>query len=88
VETTKLSTKGQILLPKSIRDRHNWVPGIEFTIEDTPQGLLLRPLKPFKPTRHEDVYGCAGYSGPAKTLEEMDQGILEEAKKRHARGRY
>jgi hypothetical protein len=37
--------------------------------------VLLRPLKPFKPTRLEEVLGCAGYTGPAKTIEEMDAGI-------------
>ena len=88
METTKLSTKGQIILPKSIRNKHQLNPGVEFVVEDTPQGILLKPLRPFKPTRHEDVHGCTNYSGPPKTLEDMQQGIIEEVKKRHASGRY
>ena len=37
--TTKLSTKGQIVLPKEIRSSHSWGPGTEFTVEDTRDGM-------------------------------------------------
>ena len=88
METTKLSSKGQVILPKSIRVAHNWDAGIEFAVEDTPDGVLLRPLKPFTPTRLKDVYGCAAYKGKAKSLAELDAGIKAAVKDRHARGRY
>ena len=88
METTKLSSKGQVILPKSIRVAHNWDAGIEFAVEDTPDGVLLRPLKPFTPTRLKDVYGCASYKGKAKSLEELEAGIKAAVKDRHARGRY
>jgi len=42
----------------------------------------------FAPTRIEDVFGCLRYAGEPKTLAEMDAGIAEEVKARHARGRY
>lgn len=88
METTKLSSKGQVILPKSIRVAHNWDAGIEFAVEDTPDGVLLRPLKPFTPTRLKDVYGCAAYTGKAKSLADLDAGIKAAVKDRHARGRY
>ena len=75
MKTTKLSSKGQVILPKHIRAAHKWQPGVEFLVEDTPEGVLLRPLRPFKPSRLEDVLGCAGYTGPAQTIEEMDAAI-------------
>ena len=75
METTKLSSKGQVVLPSRIRAAHRWQPGLEFSVEDTPDGVLLRPLQPFEPTRLEDVFGCVGYAGPAKTIEEMDAAI-------------
>jgi len=75
MKTTKLSSKGQVVLPSHIRSAHQWQPGVEFSVEDTPNGVLLRPLKPFKPTRLEEVFGCAGYTGPVKTIEEMDAAI-------------
>ena len=35
METTRLSTKGQIVLPKGIRAARAWEPGTEFTVEET-----------------------------------------------------
>lgn len=37
---------------------------------------------PFKPTRLADVAGCLQYSGPAKTLEDMDAAVMSRAKER------
>lgn len=86
METTRLSSKGQVILPKSIRTSHNWEPGVEFAVEDTPEGVLLRPIGPFAPTRLEDVVGCTGYGGPAKTLEDMDAAIAARARADRDRG--
>ncbi len=85
MDTTKLSSKGQVILPKHIRTAHKWWPGVEFSVQDTPEGVLLRPLKLFKPARLEDVIGCAGYTGPAKTIEEMDAAIAAGLKASHDR---
>ncbi len=75
METTRLSSKGQVILPKSIRSAHHWEPGVEFVVEDMANGVLLRPIKPFQQTRLEDVIGCTGYKGPARTVEDMDAAI-------------
>ena len=88
METTKLSSKGQIILPKSVRDARQWKPGTEFAVETVAGGILLRPLKPYPPTRIEELAGCLKYGGPPKTLEEMDEAITKEVKARRARGRY
>jgi len=85
--TTTLSTKGQVILPKSIRERRRWGPGTRLVVEDIPEGVLLKPAPLFSPTRPEDVYGMLKYSGPPKTIEEMDAAITAEVKRRHARGR-
>ncbi len=82
METLRLSTKGQIVIPKSIRGRHRWEPGTEFTIEEEGDSLVLRPLRPFPPTSPEAGLGCTGYRGPAKSLEEMEEGISKEARRR------
>lgn len=82
METTKLSSKGQIIIPKSVRSAHHWQPGTEFVIEDRGDAILLKPRKPFPVTNLKEGLGCAGYSGPAKTLEEMEQGIADEIRKR------
>ena len=81
--TTKLSSKGQIILPKSVRDSHHWAAGTEFLVEDTAEGIMLRPAKSFRPTVLQDVIGSTGYKGPAKTLEEMKAAIAQVAGKSH-----
>jgi AbrB family looped-hinge helix DNA binding protein len=71
----KLSSKGQLVIPAPVRAAHRWRDGDEFVVEEVDQGLLLRPRKPFAATRLEDVAGSLHYAGPAKTIEEMDEGI-------------
>jgi AbrB family looped-hinge helix DNA binding protein len=83
--TVRLSTKGQVILPKSIRQRRNWDAGTRLIVEETADGVLLKSAPLFKPTRPEDVFGSLRYSGPPKTLEEMDAGVMAEARRRYAR---
>jgi AbrB family looped-hinge helix DNA binding protein len=86
--TTTVSTKGQVILPKAIRDRRNWPAGTRLVVEETPDGVLLKAAPVFVPTRPEEVGGMLAYRGPPKTLEEMDAAITAEVKRRRARGRY
>ncbi|MDE0717203.1 MAG: AbrB/MazE/SpoVT family DNA-binding domain-containing protein [Rhodospirillaceae bacterium] len=84
--TTTVSTKGQVILPKAIRQARRWEPGTRLTVENTPEGVLLKPEPVFAETRLEEVFGCLAYRGTPKTLEEMEAGVLAEAKRRHASG--
>jgi AbrB family looped-hinge helix DNA binding protein len=86
--TTTISTKGQVILPKSIRDQRQWAAGMELMVEDTPEGVLLTAKPAFAPTRPKDVFGSLSYEGPAKSIADMEAGIAAEAKRRHARNRY
>lgn len=85
---TKLSSKGQVILPKKVRDTRRWVEGTRFVVEEVPEGVLLRPLTSFSPTRLEDVFGCLHYEGRPKTLREMDEAIATGVRERRGRGRY
>jgi AbrB family looped-hinge helix DNA binding protein len=86
--STILSTKGQIILPKAIREQRQWKPGTRLVVEDTEEGVLLKAAPAFAPTRSEDVFASLSYKGKPKTLKDMDEGIEAEAKRRHARHRY
>lgn len=86
--TTTLSTKGQIILPAAIRRRRHWDAGTRLVVEETPEGVLLKPAPLFRPTRSADVFGSLSHQGPPKTLQEMKAGIAAEAERRHARGRH
>jgi AbrB family looped-hinge helix DNA binding protein len=73
--TTKLSSKGQIVLPKELREAHGWREGDEFVLEDERDGVKLKPVRRFPKRSVADLVGCVGYEGPPRSLEEMDAGI-------------
>lgn len=74
---TRLSSKGQVIIPKAVRDRQGWRPGVELEVEDRGDGVVLRRPKPFPPTTIEQVYGCLKYHGRPATIREMDAAAAE-----------
>ena len=88
MEITRLSTKGQIVVPKRIRFSKAWGHGTEFTVEEHRDGILLRPTARFPRTTLDEVVGCLQYTGKPKTLAQMDAAIGKIVEERHARGRY
>lgn len=80
MQTTRLSSKGQIIIPKALRTRHHWEPGQELVAIDSEDGILLRPTSPFPETSLKAVAACLPYTGKAKTLEEMDEAIRKGAR--------
>ena len=80
--TTVVSTKGQVILPRAIRDQLHWDAGTRLIVEDTGAGVLLTRAPLFPRTTHEQVRGMLAYKGPPKSLEEMEQAIADEAKQR------
>jgi hypothetical protein len=62
------------------------------TTEDKPSEKSLaqtasaeRPA--FAPTRIEDAFGCLVYTGPARSIAEMDEAALRKAARRYAASR-
>jgi AbrB family looped-hinge helix DNA binding protein len=88
MDTTRLSSKGQLVLPKAIREADAWTEGTEFIVERVPEGVLLRPVRSLPPTRLEDVIGCAGYHGSTRSATDMERAIAKGVKSRRGRGRY
>ncbi len=77
MNTTKLSSKGQVIIPKPIRTDHHWESGQDLIVIDTGDGVLLKPRTPFDETIIDDVASCLKYSGTPKTLDEMEQAIKQ-----------
>ena len=76
--TATLSSKGQVVLPASVRTRRRWQAGARFEVVETADGVLLRPIAPaglFAPTTLHDVFGKAGYSGPALSIGQMHAAV-------------
>jgi AbrB family looped-hinge helix DNA binding protein len=83
MQTTILSSKGQVIIPKALRVARRWGPGTQLELHDTPEGLLLRPAA----QRQKGVLseGLAAirqrvaYAGPVVSLAEMDAVVLRQA---------
>ena len=85
---TRVSTKGQVILPKAIRDRRGWTAGAELIVEDKPEGVLLRAASKTGATQVEDVFGCLGPVDRVVSIEEMHQAVLDEAATRRSARRH
>ncbi len=80
METTRLSSKGQVIIPKPVRTAHHWQPGQELIVIDTGDGVLLKPKQPFQESRIEEVASCLNYTGTAKSQQDMERAIKQGAK--------
>ena len=81
-QPTRLSTKGQLIIPKEIRERHGWTAGTELLVEDRGDSVILRRVANLPTTQLADLVGCAGYKGPALSIEEMEAGIAQGGRER------
>jgi len=81
METVKLSSKGQFILPKAIRDLHHWDAGTEFVIIDRGAELIIKPTRVFPLTKLESPDTASIYKGKPLSLEEMELAVLAEAGK-------
>ena len=73
---------------KNIRASRAWRPGTEFTIEETSDGVLLRPAGRFPGTDLDQVAGCLRSRRPPKSTAHVHTAIEREVVRRHDRGRY
>ncbi|MEW6167401.1 MAG: AbrB/MazE/SpoVT family DNA-binding domain-containing protein [Pseudomonadota bacterium] len=76
---SQVSSKGQVVIPKPLRDRLGIAEGATVAFAEDAQGLRLSVVT--QPTR-EDIrqslragHGLAGYRGPAHTPAEMRAGV-------------
>lgn len=83
--TTVVSTKGQVILPKAIRDGQGWRPGQQLVVEETRDGVFLRPASPFPPTKPEEVFGSLSHHGKHLSDNDIKKGLRAAAKRRCAR---
>lgn len=80
METTKLSSKGQVIIPKAFRVSHNWEAGLELMVSEVDGGILLRPKGPFEETMLEQVAGCLEHKGKSKTQDDIDAAMKKAAR--------
>jgi AbrB family looped-hinge helix DNA binding protein len=80
---TTLTSKGQITLPKEIRKRLGLKAGVKFDCYVDRDGqVVLVPLT----VKLKDLIGILPYSGPPRTVEEINEAIAQAAVERATRG--
>jgi len=82
---TKMSAKGQVVIPKAVRDRLQWDAGAELEVIETASGVLLRrpERKRERITIEEFRKRVPPYNGPRISLDDMEDAVLEEAAARY-----
>ena len=65
-----------------------WGAGTEFTVDETVDGILLRPAIGFVETDLDQVAGCLRSKPKPITPAQMRASIGREVMRRHDRGRY
>jgi AbrB family looped-hinge helix DNA binding protein len=78
---TKLSAKGQVVIPKDVRDRLHWTQGEALDVIETADGVLLKRLTPGKKLSAQEalakIRALVKYDGPPVSIEEMNETIAE-----------
>jgi AbrB family looped-hinge helix DNA binding protein len=83
----KISSKGQLVIPKSVRDAHGWDEGTELEFVEAGSEVSLRTARKsdprFPPTTWEELRKHRiKYDGPPVSIEDMNKAVLEEAARR------
>jgi antitoxin PrlF len=80
MSTGTMTSKGQITLPKDVRETLGLTPGTQVTFTRNADGdfVLSRPKRPIA-----ELAGALRHHGRAITVDEMDAAIAEAAAERH-----
>ena len=76
MQSTRLSSKGQVIIPKDVRRRKRWKPGQELDVIETQDGIVLRPRKVFPVTSIEDLGKSLQYRGPRIPTDQLNSSSL------------
>ena len=82
MKTVRLSSKGQLVLPRALRESHRWETGQEFMVLETDEGVLLKPVSPFTSTRLEDVAGMLEGLVEPRSDREIEQALEKDVRSR------
>ena len=74
---TKLSVKGQVVIPKDVRDALHWEVGVPLSVTRTGDAVILRPTRAKREriSYAEFRQRVPKYEGPPVPTEDMDSKI-------------
>ncbi|HEY3353757.1 MAG TPA: AbrB/MazE/SpoVT family DNA-binding domain-containing protein [Polyangia bacterium] len=87
--STKLRSKGQVVIPKAIRDRLRWRPGTRLNVEETPDGAVRLTRASVSRAELDQVLrelcGCLRGTDALSALEAAHRAEVEADERRRRR---
>ena len=85
MDTAQLSGKGQLVIPKAVRDQARVVAGAQFSVRYVDGEIRLRPLQRPQATSLDQVAGCLARPTRRPLTEAQTQAAIRtRLKARHA----
>jgi bifunctional DNA-binding transcriptional regulator/antitoxin component of YhaV-PrlF toxin-antitoxin module len=72
------STKGQVVIPKAMRDAHGFAPGVSVEAVDLPEGVLLKAVPARKKRPVSELFGM---------LKDYYEAVAQAAVERYLRSK-
>jgi AbrB family looped-hinge helix DNA binding protein len=85
VATVSVTSKGQVTIPKQVRQALGITPGSKVEFDLDRGGARLRLVKKQTPSRVEDGPAILGYTGPRIPISRMHGGVAMKKAARRAR---
>lgn len=80
MQASQVSSKGQVVIPKLLRDRLGLKNGSRLAFVQEGDSLRLTPLDGRARSSLKQGYGLADYRGPAVSLDDMRKAVMKKAK--------
>ena len=76
MDTVKLSSRGQIVIPKDVRETAHLTEGMEFSVVYVDGQIRLTPVPVVEPTTHAQAAGCLFRTGRQPMSEAQQKAAI------------
>jgi AbrB family looped-hinge helix DNA binding protein len=88
METITLSSKGQLVIPKAVRQSAHLAPGDVLSVRYVDGEIRLKPLAPVAATSLDEVAGCLAKPGHQRMSEAQTQAAIKARLKARLKARH